>query len=123
MTDKHELENLMRSTMENLRDMIDVNTTIKDFFSHLIVNPNYSYSVDSLLVNDEWIIYTGGKTTFYKNSEIYAQYTNIVRGDVNGDAKVNYLDYVIVYNHIYKIPEVFYEPDPRKAAYNFPFHW
>lgn len=28
MGDKHEVENLMRSTMENLRDMIDVNTII-----------------------------------------------------------------------------------------------
>ena len=26
MSDKHEVENLMRSTMENLRDIIDVNT-------------------------------------------------------------------------------------------------
>lgn len=30
MADKHEVENLMRSTMENLRDMIDVNTIIGD---------------------------------------------------------------------------------------------
>ena len=30
MSDKHELENLMRSTMENLRDMIDVNTVVGD---------------------------------------------------------------------------------------------
>ena len=30
MADKHELENLMRSTMENLRDMIDVNTVVGD---------------------------------------------------------------------------------------------
>lgn len=30
MEKKHELENLMRSTMENLRDMIDVNTVIGD---------------------------------------------------------------------------------------------
>ncbi|MEN8075674.1 GerW family sporulation protein [Clostridioides difficile] len=30
MSDTHELENLMRSTMENLRDMIDVNTIIGD---------------------------------------------------------------------------------------------
>lgn len=30
MANKHELENLMRSTMENLRDMIDVNTVIGD---------------------------------------------------------------------------------------------
>ena len=28
MSDKHEVENLMRSTMENLRSMIDVNTVI-----------------------------------------------------------------------------------------------
>lgn len=30
MSNKHELENLMRSTMENLRDMIDVNTVVGD---------------------------------------------------------------------------------------------
>ena len=30
MKEKHEVENLMRSTMENLRDMIDVNTVIGD---------------------------------------------------------------------------------------------
>ena len=30
MGNKHEVENLMRSTMENLRDMIDVNTVIGD---------------------------------------------------------------------------------------------
>lgn len=30
MTERHEVENLMRSTMENLRDMIDVNTVIGD---------------------------------------------------------------------------------------------
>lgn len=30
MSDKHHLENLMRSTMENLRSMIDVNTVIGD---------------------------------------------------------------------------------------------
>ena len=30
MENKHELENLMRSTMENLKDMIDVNTVIGD---------------------------------------------------------------------------------------------
>ena len=30
MSDKHEVENLMISTMENLRDMIDVNTVIGD---------------------------------------------------------------------------------------------
>ena len=30
MSDKHHLENLMRSTMENLRSMIDVNTVIRD---------------------------------------------------------------------------------------------
>ena len=30
MENKHKLENLMRSTMENLRDMIDVNTVIGD---------------------------------------------------------------------------------------------
>ena len=30
MADNHEVENLMRSSMENLRDMIDVNTVIGD---------------------------------------------------------------------------------------------
>ena len=31
------------------------------------------------------------------------EYTNIIRGEVTGDAKINYLDYVNVYNHIQKV--------------------
>ena len=33
---------------------------------------------------------------------MYAELTNVVSGDTNGDGKINYLDYVNVYNHIQK---------------------
>ena len=38
-----------------------------------------------------------------KLEHIKIEFTNIIRGEVSGDAKVNYLDYVNVYNHIQKI--------------------
>lgn len=93
-------------------DMIEINTDIEEFTKHVRPAPTYSMSTDNVLVNDKWILYTGGKTTFYYNGSIVAQYTNIIRGDVNGDAKVNYLDYVKIYNHIYKTKH----PDSDKLA-------
>jgi len=49
------------------------------------------------------LLYTGSKTKIYNKNSIIYEYTNIIKGEVNGDGKINYLDYVNVYNHIQKI--------------------
>ena len=35
-----------------------------------------------------------------QDGSVVKTYTNIVRGDINGDAKISALDYVMVKNHI-----------------------
>lgn len=86
----------------NYIDMIDINTNLDTFKNNIILNDNYTIQVDTKNLNNQEVLYTGGKTKIYKNNNLIIEYTNIIRGDVNGDGKINYLDYVKVYNHIYK---------------------
>ena len=83
-------------------DKIDINTSDVTFKNNIILNHGYSVKVDSKLINNVNVLYTGGKTKIYKNNSLFVEYTNIIRGDVSGDGKINYLDYVNVYNHIQK---------------------
>jgi len=84
-------------------DMIDVNTTVNDFKKNIDLNIGYSIVVSYKTFDGKSLLYTGSKTIIYNNSKLIAEYTNIIRGDVNGDGKINYLDYVNVYNHIQKV--------------------
>ena len=45
-------------------------------------------------------IYTGSELKLYRNGSYYKSYINIVRGDINGDAKISALDYVSIKNTI-----------------------
>jgi uncharacterized repeat protein (TIGR02543 family) len=82
---------------------IAINTYVADFKKNIVLNSNYSLIVDYKLINGKQVLYTGGKTKIYKNGVLYFEYTNVVEGDVNGDGKISYLDYVAIYNHIYKV--------------------
>ena len=82
---------------------IDIYTPINTFTSHFYLGYGYGIDVDYKEINNIQVIYTGGKTRITHGLEIYAEYTNIVKGDVTGDGKLNYLDYVNVYNHIQKV--------------------
>lgn len=91
---------------DELKDYIsnvDANTTVESFMSNIKLANGYTLSVDYKTIDGKNILYTGGKTRIYKNSIPYVEMTNIVSGDTNGDGKINYLDYVNVYNHIQKV--------------------
>ena len=84
-------------------DMIDVNTSKEDFISNIkFLTDIYSVSVDTVSISGKDILYTGGKTRIYRDGVLVVEYTNIIRGDITGDGIIDYLDYVYVYNHIYK---------------------
>ena len=51
-------------------------------------------------VNGKNLLYTGGKTKIYKNNELIAEYTNIIRGDVNGNATIDIIDYIRIMKDI-----------------------
>lgn len=84
-------------------DKIDIYTTVEDYSKNIELGNNYTMEVDYKLIDDKIVLYTGAKTYIYKNGELFLELTNIVPGDTNGDGKINYLDYVKVYNHIQKV--------------------
>ena len=84
-------------------DKIDINTTVDNFKKNIDLNIGYSIDVNYKTVENKNLLYTGSKTKIYKNNNLIIEYTNIIRGEVTGDAKINYLDYVNVYNHIQKV--------------------
>ena len=82
---------------------IGVNTTVAQYTQNIELLGGYTIDVDSKTVDNKHVLYTGGKTRIFKNQILYAELTNVVSGDTNGDGKINYLDYVNVYNHIQKV--------------------
>ena len=81
-------------------DLIEHNTTIDEFKSNIILNPNYSVEVEYKEVDGNKCVYTGGKTKIYKNNEDYMELVNIVRGDVNGSGDVDIIDYLKIKKEI-----------------------
>ena len=92
----------------NYINNIDINTTIDEYIQNIELVVGYTVDVDSKKIDNKQVLYTGGKTRVYKNQVLYAELTNVISGDTNGDGKINYLDYVNVYNHIQKTkhPEI-----------------
>lgn len=85
---------------------IKAGTTLADFTSHIKLNDNYTIKVDTKQVDDKELLYTGGKTKIYKNNELYAEYTNVVIGDVNGNAIIDIIDYIRIMKDIMEIQKL-----------------
>lgn len=81
-------------------DLIDIGTTVTDFKNNINLNSGYTIEVDSKNISGKDLIYTGGKTKIYKNSKLYSEYENIVRGDVNGNAIIDIIDYIRIMKDI-----------------------
>lgn len=63
-------------------------------FENLFAQSAYSVDVDTKTVDGKQIPYTGGKTKLYRNETLVETYTNIVRGDTNGDGIIGIQDYI-----------------------------
>ncbi len=82
---------------------ISINTEVDAFTPNFTLGYGYGISVDTVNIDGKEVLYTGGKTRITQGLELFTEYTNVVSGDTNGDGKINYLDYVKVYNHIQKV--------------------
>lgn len=80
-------------------DEIAVLTTIAKYREKIQTGTSYRVEIEN---GENEYIATGSKTKIYKNNVLIDSFTNIVRGEVTGDGEIDYLDYVYVYNHIYK---------------------
>lgn len=82
---------------------IDVETSLDSYMQNIKLGSGYRMDVGFKNINNNKYLYTGSRTRIYKNNVLYKELINVVSGDTNGDGKINYLDYVNVYNHIQKI--------------------
>ena len=80
----------------NMIDGISPKTSLNDFKNHFILN---GYTVEVDLGTKEYI-YTGSKTILYKNGVKELEFTNVVRGDVNGNGKIDIIDYIRIMKDI-----------------------
>ena len=78
-------------------DMVDPKTTLNTYKGYITLGNNYSLSIN---LGTKEYIYTGSVTKINNGNTLAVQYTNIVRGDIDGDGKVTSLDYVKVKKHI-----------------------
>ena len=68
------------------------------------INTNYRVEVD---MKGNSYISTGSELKLYTSDNIlYKTYTNIVRGDINGDGRMSALDYIMVKNHIMGVSNI-----------------
>ena len=77
--------------------MIETNTSLSKYRSYFTLGDGYTLSID---LGSNSYIYSGSVAKIKYNGQVVATYTNIVRGDINGDGKMSALDYVAVKNHI-----------------------
>lgn len=80
----------------NIISKIVVGTTENNFKSHITLGNNYSVTVDS----SNNLIYTGSKTKIYNSSNLIKEFTNVVTGDINGDAVINSADLLKIRQHL-----------------------
>ena len=101
-----EIENYKVDDSTNMIEAISVNTTIDDFKENIKVGADYKVEVDSKEVEGKQILYTGGKTKIYRSNDLIVEYTNVVLGDVNGDAEINSADLFRIRQHLLTIIEL-----------------
>lgn len=99
----YEIEKYKVDDSTNMIEKISVNTTIDMFKENIKVGTDYKVEVDSKEVEGKEILYTGGKTKIYRNSNLIAEYTNVVLGDVNGDGEINSADLFRIRQHLLTI--------------------
>lgn len=78
-------------------DAIEAKTSLSTYQSYFSFGDDYSMRID---LGNKAYIFTGSVVEIYCGEELKGRYTNIVRGDINGDGEISSLDYVKVKNHI-----------------------
>jgi len=79
---------------------IMVNTPINTFTSNFTLGYGYGVDVDYKEIDNQKVLYTGGKTRITHGLDLYAEYTNVVIGDINGDGSINSADLLKIRQHL-----------------------
>ncbi len=85
---------------------ITIYTEASSFIPNITLGEGYTAEVDTKLVDNKNVLYTGGKTRIMHNSSVYAEYTNIVISDVNGNGKTDVIDYIRIMKDIMNVSKL-----------------
>ena len=96
----YEIDDYKVDDNNKMIEEISVSTTVEDFKKKVKVGTGYEVEIDSKTVEGKQVLYTGGKTKIYRDSELVVEYTNVVLGDVNGDAEINSGDLFRIRQHL-----------------------
>ena len=75
-------------------------TSLETFKNNIELGIGYSVSIDTKNIDEKKLLYTGGKTKIMKDSSVVIEYTNVVIGDINGDAAINSADLLKIRQHL-----------------------
>jgi uncharacterized repeat protein (TIGR02543 family) len=75
-------------------------TQVNNYTSNFVLNYGYGINVETVTIDQEEVLYTGGKTTITKGLTEYRVFTNVVTGDVNGDGAINSADLLRIRQHL-----------------------
>lgn len=81
-------------------DKINSGTTLEKFKDNIKVGLEYSVDVDYKTIDNNKVLYTGGKTKISKDGVVLKEFTNIIIGDVNGNGKIDIIDYIRIMKDI-----------------------
>ena len=95
--DSYNVLNYEIDYIHNYVDFVSIATTLDDYKSHFLLGDQYRIEVE---LGEHDVIYTGSKTKIYKNDVLQVEFTNIVRGDINGDGAVNSGDLFRIRQHL-----------------------
>ena len=106
--DKKENSEILENNILINESTYTLDTVISKFDG---LDNTYSYNIydKNGEIQESKVLRTGDYLKITKDGYEY-KYSIVVSGDVSGDGKINYLDYVKVYNHIQKIKDI----DPTK---------
>lgn len=81
----------------NFLKNIKLNTNLSTYKNHFALPEGYTLSIS---LGNKKNIYTGSKVKIYLNNEELKTYTNIVKGDLNGDGETNSGDLLQIRKHL-----------------------
>lgn len=96
-----------------LRNIIN-NTKVSDYIKNFTLSSGYllaTYNGTTKLDNSD-LVGTGSITKVLYNGSVVSSMINVIRGDINGDGKVNSADYILIRKHIMdtaKITDIYYK--------------
>jgi uncharacterized repeat protein (TIGR02543 family) len=82
----------------NIIEGILPNTSVSDYANNIILSTGFTMEIINNSSNN--YIGTGSKIKIYNNKVLIKTYTNIIRGDVNGDGLITSADYIKIKKHI-----------------------